>query len=169
VLAILGADGIRQALRDRPPLLGAVAGVLTVGLLAQGAYYTINLYSGYPRLAAPYFDTGELDNILTAAQDANGREIYLSENLDQPYIEAFFGLLPPPPSHPVTDDATPGLKVLGMQVVAPESIEAHPSPGDILVLSGTDTQPPSGWDVLPRLLVPDESYGPAAIAYSYNP
>jgi hypothetical protein len=170
VLAILGADGIRQVLRDRPPLLGAVAGVLTVALLAQGAYYTVNLYTGYPHLAAPYFDTGELDNILTAAQDANGREVYLSENLDQPYIEAFFGLLPPPPSHPVTDDATPGLKVLGMQVVSPESIEAHPAPGDILVLSPSfDPQPPGGWVVLPRLLVPDESDGTAAIAYMYQP
>lgn len=167
VLAILGADGIRQTLRDRPPLLGAVAGVLTVALLVQGAYYTVNLYTRYPQLAAPDFDTGELDNILVAAQDANGHDIYLSDNLDQPYIEAFFALLPPPPSHPVTDDATPGLRALGMQVVSPGAVEAHPSPGDVLVLSGFDPQPPSGWFVVPRLLVPDESM--EAIAYFYNP
>lgn len=169
ILAILGADRIRHALRDHPPLLGAVAGVLTVGLLAQGAYYTVDLYGSYPNRAAPYFDTGELDNILTAAQDANGREVYLSENLDQPYIEAFFALLPPPPSHPVTDDATPGLKVLGMDVVSPKSIEAHPSPGDILVLSTSDPTPPAGWMVLPRLLVPGENAGPVAIALIYEP
>ncbi|MGA7989662.1 MAG: hypothetical protein WCB51_14835 [Candidatus Dormiibacterota bacterium] len=169
ILAILGADRIRHALRDHPPLLGAVAGVLTVALLAQGAYYTVDLYRSYPSRAAPYFDTGELDSILTAARAANGREVSLSENLDQPYIEAFFALLPPPPSHPVIDDATPGLKVLGMEVVSPASIEAHPSPGDVLVLSTSDPTPPAGWTVLLRLSVPDENTQPVAIAFVYEP
>ncbi|HUZ70549.1 MAG TPA: hypothetical protein VMU65_12650 [Candidatus Saccharimonadales bacterium] len=169
VLAILGADGIRAALQARPQALLAVTGLFAAGLLVQGGLYTLDLYASYPQRAAAYFDTGELDNILTAAQHADGHHVYLSNTLDQPYIEAFFGLLPPPPAHPVTDDATPGLKALGMQVVSPESIEAAPSPGDILVLSVSDPPPPTGWVVVPRLLVPDERSGPAARTVIYDP
>jgi hypothetical protein len=168
VLAVLGADGIRTALRTRPQALVAVTGVLAAGLLVQGALYTVDLYRSYPDRAAPYFDTGEMQAIATAAADAGGREIYLSDTLDQPYIEAFFALLPPPPSRSVTDDATPGLDLLGMQVVAPESVEVHPSPGEILVLSGYDAPPPGGWSMLHRLLVPGEG-PPYQTAYVYNP
>jgi hypothetical protein len=142
--------------------------VLVVGLLAQGAYYTVDLYRSYPQRAGPDFDTGELEAITTAAQDAAGHHIYLSDDLDQPYIEAFFALLPPPPDHPITDDATPGLAILGMSVVSPESVEANPSPGDVLVLSGYDSPPPAGWSLLNRLLVPGEE-PPYQTAYVYNP
>jgi hypothetical protein len=154
VLAVLGAQGIREALRDRRQALLAVTGVVAVAIAVQGAIYTRDLFvsSGYPSRAAPYFDTGELDAIETAAADADGREIYLSDTLDQPYIEAFFALTPPPPSHDVTDDATPGLDTLGMKVVSPTSVEADPAPGTVLVLSQYDPPPPSGWVMLPMLL-----------------
>jgi hypothetical protein len=167
ILAVLGADRIRQALRDHPPLLGAVAAVLTAGLLAQGAYYTVDLYRSYPNRAAQFFDTGELDAITTAAQDAAGHHIYLSDNLDQPYIEAFFALLPPPPDRIVTDDATPGLALLGMSVVMPESVESNASPGDVLVIGESDPQPPIGWKLLPmRLENPTQLF---IGAYVYSP
>lgn len=149
VLAILGADGIRRALRDRPQALLAVTGVLTAGLLVQGALYTFDLYTAYPNRAAVDFDTGEISAITTARADADGHHVFLSEDLDPPYIEAFFALLPPPPSHPLTDNATPGLEALGLQVVSPEIAEAQPSPGDMLVLNdGIDPQPPSGWTLV---------------------
>ncbi|MGA8523980.1 MAG: hypothetical protein WB807_13080, partial [Candidatus Dormiibacterota bacterium] len=65
------------------------------------------------------------------------------------YIEAFFAYLPPPPAHPATDDATPGLTALGMEVVAPDfAYASHPSAGDVLVLSPFDQAPPSGWELV---------------------
>jgi len=65
--------------------------------------------------------------------------------MDPPYIDAFFAFLPPPPTHVVTDDATPGLASLGMQVVTPDVAERDASPGDMLVLAQTDARPPSDW------------------------
>jgi hypothetical protein len=167
VLAILGAEAIRTALRDRPPLLATVAGVLVAGLLAQGAVYTIDLYKEYPNRAAPFFDTGEADAIKTAAAGADGHEIYLSETLDQPYIEAFFALLPPPPAHEITDNATPGLDALGMRVVPIESAEANPVAGDVIVVSPYDRQPPNGWN---DIEVPLHGATPPFISvYVYSP
>jgi hypothetical protein len=153
VLAVLGADGIRQALRDRAVLGRAVAVALGVGLLAQGAVYTHDLYTAYPNRSAPFFDAGEITAITTARSDAQGHHVYISDSLDRPYIEAFFALLPPPPSHPVGDDATPGLDALGLQVVSPATAEANPTPGDTLVLSPSDAPPPAGWAELPMLTV----------------
>ena len=60
VLAVLGADGIRLALRGQSALGYALTAVLGVGLLAQGAVYTFDLYRAYPFRAASDFDTGEI-------------------------------------------------------------------------------------------------------------
>jgi hypothetical protein len=120
LLAVLGADGVRRALSARVGVSRAVTGVLVAGLVAQGAYVTIDLYTAYPTLAAPAFDTGEIAAITVAHNDANGHHVYLSSTMDPPYIDAFFALLPPPPSHEVTDDAT-------------------------LVLAQTDVPPPARW------------------------
>jgi hypothetical protein len=149
VLAILGADGIRRALRDRPQALIAVTGVLATGLLVQGALYTFDLYTAYPNRAAADFDTGEIAAITTARAVADGHHVLLSDDMDPPYIEAFFAFLPPPPAQPVTDNATPGLDALGLQVESPEIAEAQPSPGDMLVLNdAVDPPPPSGWTLV---------------------
>jgi hypothetical protein len=149
VLAILGADGIRKAVGDRPQALLAVTGVLAAGLLVQGALFTVDLYTAYPNRAAIDFDTGETAAITAARADAGGHRVYLSSNLDPPYIEAFFALLPAPPADPVTDDATPGLTALGMQVTAPQLVEPTASPGDVLVLNdGIDPAPPAGWTLV---------------------
>jgi len=145
VLAILGADGIRRVIGARVGVGLLVAGLLGAGILAQGAIYTIDLYGAYPNRAAIFFDTGEVTAIATAHADANGHAVYLSESLDQPYIDAFFALLPPPPAQPVTDDATPGLAALGMQVAPPEIAEQQATAGDMLVLASFDPTPPSGW------------------------
>jgi hypothetical protein len=145
VLAVLGADGIRGWFRGRVGLLQLVTGVVVAGVLAQGAYFTIDLYTAYPNRDALYFDTGEIAAITTAHQVAAGHAIFLSSYLDQPYIEAFFALLPPPPTADVTDNGTPGLAALGMSVTASQVAEQNPSAGDILVLSPYDASPPSGW------------------------
>jgi hypothetical protein len=145
LLAVLGADGVRRALSARVGVSRAVTGVLVAGLVAQGAYVTIDLYTAYPTLAAPAFDTGEIAAITVAHNDANGHHVYLSSTMDPPYIDAFFALLPPPPSHEVTDDATPGLASLGMRVVPPGVAEREASPGDMLVLAQTDVPPPARW------------------------
>jgi hypothetical protein len=144
-LAVLGADGIRLALRDRIGLGRAVTAVLGLGLLVQGAVDTVDLYAAYPNRAAADFDTGEIAAITTARAVGGGHHVYLSDTLDQPYIEACFALVPPPPSRQVTDDATPDLEALGLQVVSPGSVEASSSSGDMLVLTRYDPLPPSGW------------------------
>ncbi len=148
VLAVLGADGIRRLIGGRVRLGALVAGVLGAGMLAQGAVYTFDLYSAYPSRAAMFFDTGEAGAMETAHAGADGHAVFLSESLDQPYIEAFFALLPPPPARPVTDDATPGLAALGMQVATPEIAERQASAGDLLVLASFDPAPPGGWSLV---------------------
>jgi hypothetical protein len=155
VLSVLGADGIRRALGDRIVLRRVAVGVFSAGLLAQGVYDTVDLYTAYPALAAPGFDTGEIAAITTAHDDAAGHHVYLSSALDEPYIEAFFAMLPPPPTQVITDDATPGLADLGMEVIAPAAAESQASPGDMLVLADSDATPASDW-----LLVATER-GPA--------
>lgn len=148
ILAVLGADGIRRALGDRRALARVVTAVVGLGVLVQGAIYTFDLYTAYPNRAAAAFDTGEIAAITTARAMAQGHRVYLSDTLDQPYIEAFFALLPPPPRRPVTDVAGPGLAALGMQVVAPGSVETNAASGDMLVLTQYDQPPPNGWAVV---------------------
>ena len=145
VLAVLGADGFRTALAGRVGATRVIAGVLGAMLLVQAAYFTVDLYAVYPNRAAPFFDTGEAAAITTARSVAGTHRIYLSDTLDQPYIEDFFAYLPPPPSHPETDNAAV-LTAMGMEVVAPGFVYAsRPTTGDVLVLSEFDAAPPSGW------------------------
>jgi hypothetical protein len=145
ILAVLGADGVRLALRDRRRLSRAVIALVGLGMLAQGAIYTFDLYTAYPNRAAAAFDTGQIAAMTTAQAMAQGRQVYLSNTLDQPYIEEFFALLPAPPQRPVTDVAAPGLAAFGMQVVAPGSVETNAVSGDMLVLTQYDPAPPTGW------------------------
>ncbi len=144
VLSVLGADGIRRSAGHRMVLQRVAVGVFSAGLLAQGVYVTVDLYTAYPALAAPDFDTGEMAAIISAHDAAAGHHVYLSSTLDEPYIETFFALLPAPPTHVITDDATPGLAALGIEVIAPAAAEGQASPGDVLVLAQSDTAPP-GW------------------------
>jgi hypothetical protein len=75
--------------------------------------------------------------------------VYLSDNLDQPYIEAFFALQPPPPRQEETDDATPGLAALGMQEISAAAVFAgQPATGDVIVLAQGDPIPPNGWTLV---------------------
>jgi hypothetical protein len=149
ILAVLGADRLRHALAGRVTPGRVVAGVLGAGLVAQAAYFTVDLYAAYPNRAAPYFDTGEIAAITTAREVAGSHRIYLSDSLDPPYIEAFFAFQPPPPAQDEIDDATPGLAALGMEVVPVEAVYAsRPVDGDVIVVSPSDPAPPSGWTLV---------------------
>ena len=152
VLAVLGADGLRSVLAGRSSAKAFVFGILAVGVVAQATFYTVDLYAAYPNRAAVDFDTGEIAAITTAREVAGSHPIYLSSNLDPPYIEAFFAYLPPPPRQQETDDATPGLAALGMQVIPVATLyTGHPAAGDVLVLSAydiVDAPPPSGWKLV---------------------
>lgn len=152
VLAVLGADGLRSVLAGRAGANPVVFGILAAGLVAQATFYTVDLYAAYPNRAAVDFDTGEVAAITTARDVAGSHPIYLSNNLDPPYIEAFFAYLPSPPPYEETDDGTPGLAALGMQVIPVETLYAgHPAPGDVLVLSAYDivaAPPPAGWTMV---------------------
>ena len=145
IVALLGADGLRSALAGRMWVRRALTGALGAGLLTQGVLFSIDLYAAYPNRAAPFFDTGEVAAITGARDLAGSHRVFLSDTLDQPYIEAFFAYLPPPPSQPETDDATPGLAALGMQVISSDIAESEASAGDVLVLESSDPRPPSTW------------------------
>jgi hypothetical protein len=162
ILGVLGADGMRRALTSRVGLRRAVTGLLAAGMLAQAAYFSIDLYTAYPNLAAPAFDTGEIAAISTAHDMAAGHPVYLSSTLDQPYINAFFALLPPPPTRDVIDDATPGLTALGMQVIAPGLAESQATVGDMLVLAAADPTPPGEWTLVASERAPADPLDSAA-------
>jgi len=142
LLAVLGLTGLADLLRTRRFAAVAAASVLSAGLLAQGALYTVDLFTAYPVRAAALFDTGEMPGIGAAAAAVGaGHTIYLSSTLEQPYIDAFFALTPPPPAEPTGDDAGAGLRQLGMQVTDPALASTLARPGDLLVLWITDPRP----------------------------
>jgi hypothetical protein len=145
LLAVIGGDGIRRAVRGRTGLGLAVTGVLAAGTLTQGVFFTVDLYTAYPNLAGPAFDTGEVAAITIAHDEAAGHHVYLSSTLDPPYIDAFLAYLPPPPSRDVTDNQTPGLAALGMTAMPPNQAEHEASAGDMLVLAQTDPAPAGNW------------------------
>jgi hypothetical protein len=138
VIAIFGRTAIRDVLRRGRR---AAAVVLAAALIAQAALYMLDMYTAYPPRAAPAFDTGVPQAITAAHRAAAGHTVYLSSNFEQPYIQAFFALLPRPPRQPVADAADPGLRRLGMVVLDPGVAEQTAATGDILVLGAGDPQP----------------------------
>lgn len=141
LLAFFGLVGIADLVRGRRVITVAVVAAITAALLAQGAFYTVDLYTAYPVRAAAAFDTGEVTGLAAAAAAAGGHTIYVSDTLEQPYIDAFFALTPPPPATPVDNDGALGLDRLGMRVSDPADAEAFAAPGDLLVLWITDPRP----------------------------
>ena len=167
VLAVLGADRLRAVLTNRVGANAVVFGILAAGLVAQATFFTIDLYAAYPNRAALEFDVGEIAAITTARDVAGSNRIYLSNNLDPPYIEAFFAYLPPPPREQETDDATPGLAALGMQEISVGALyAAHPAAGDVLVLSAYDVviqpPPPAAWTLVAQERGPANAIDPSA-------
>ena len=149
ILAIVGADGLRTALTGRVGAGRIVVAALSAGLVAQAVFFTVDLYAAYPNRSAPDFDTGEIAAIITAHDLGGTHRVFLSNSLDPPYIEAFFHYLLVPPRQVETDDATPGLEALGMEVVPVEAVySSQPAVGDVLVASPSDPVPPNGWALI---------------------
>jgi hypothetical protein len=167
LLAILGLAAIRdlvRRLRSHRALTAAlVSAGLAAALLAQGALYLSDMYGAYPGRAAAAFGAGVEAAIAQTPPLAAGHTVYLSATFEQPYIQAFFALRPPPPPRPVVDDAGPGLRFLHMVVADPGTADGTAGAGDLLVLDAGDPTPqpasvfpvvitePSGGDVLVRV------------------
>jgi hypothetical protein len=150
VLAVFGLDAARVVLRR----FAVVAVAVVLATVAQGALYTLDMYTAYPARAAVAFDTGVPQAIGVAARAAAGHTVYLSSSFEAPYIQAFYALLPPPPQTPVGDDAGPGLRRLHMVVLDPGSAERVAATGDIIVASAFDPPLSVGVSVVAVELAP---------------
>ena len=142
-LAIYGAAGAADWAGGRTVRQLVTVGAVVLGLLAQGALYTRDMFSAYPARSAAAFDTGEEPAAILAHDAAAGHTVFLSSSLDEPYIEAFFGLRPEPPAQPVAEASAIGLAKLRMRIVDPQSAAGLARPGDVLVLASGDEVPAS--------------------------
>lgn len=123
--------------------------VVALALAVQGALFTIDMYVAWPARSAPAFDYGEVDAITRAAALSGGRQVLLSVNLDQPYIQAAFALRPPPPQTFVADSGSPLLAELHLSLFDPANPPSEP--GAIAVLSGADPAPTNAQQLFEEL------------------
>jgi len=168
LLATFGLDVIRDALRRRRVVAAAVVAALVV----QGGLFTLDMYTAYPPRAALAFDTGVPQAIAVAGRSADGHTVYLSSTFEQPYIQAFFALLPPPPAYPVANDAEVGLLELGMVVLDPAAAERAAAAGDLVVLEAGDPRPPARFTMVDVQLAPTDplvrNAGAVPLVYVYR-
>ena len=159
VLAAYGMGSIRTITARRP----VIPALLTAALVVQGALYTVDMYTSYPVRAGEAFDTGAVPAVLAAAQAANGHTVYISSTLnEQPYIDAFVALLPPPPTSPASDSSGRGLDMLGVRVSDPSAAEQSAQPGDVLVLGPSDPPPRTSAQVIDTERAPVDPLAPQA-------
>lgn len=132
-----------------PLLLGAlrtrrvVAAALAAAVCVEAGAFFFDLYAQYPQRALAWFDTGQGDAIAAAAQLAGGHEVWLSDALDTPYIQALFRLRVDP--HDYLRD---GLDAVHMRVEKLGTIAGEARPGDLVVLAPGDLPPPQTHPVL---------------------
>ncbi|MBV8445509.1 MAG: hypothetical protein JOZ92_06290 [Candidatus Dormibacteraeota bacterium] len=160
-LFILAAYGARLVLRIATQRRRAAIGVLAAGLITQGGLYMLDYYTAYPVRASYFFDTGVQPAIATAERLAGGHTVWLSDDIEQAYIQAFFVLQPAPPRTPMADTTTLGLAKLNMQLADAAQPTAAASPGDILVLPSADPAPPDAM-LLSVEYAPADPLAPAA-------
>jgi hypothetical protein len=157
VLCVYGLIGVRDFLDSTLTRLRPLAAALVVGgTLLQAGFYAVDLYTAYPVRAAPSFDTGVEPAVAVAASNAHGHALYLTNHVSEPYIQAFFALLPPPPSIPVKNSRTLGLLRLGVTVIDPALAEQESGSGDVLVLTRGDPLPDVPFDVLGHWDIPQD-------------
>lgn len=114
-----------------------VALAVAAAVCVEAGAFFYDLYVQYPGRALAYFDAGQGDAIVRAAQLAGGHHvIYLSTSLDNAYIQALFRFRLDPNTY-VRD----GLEPLHMRVEDPSSIAADAQPGDYMVLMPNDELP----------------------------
>lgn len=117
---------------------------LTIGaVLGEGIWFNVDMYAAYPIRpgVALAFNTGYLDALVAARQVAERHTVHLvSQDLDQPYIEAAFALLPPPPAQPTP--ASPNALLAPLHMVQTEILDPSAlHPGDVVVLAATAPAP----------------------------
>ena len=137
----------------------AVAVALAVVVCVESGGYFYDMFIQYPGRALVPFDTGEAPAIARAAQLAGGHEVFLSNSLDAPYIQALFALRPDPNRY-----AADGLDVIHMRLDDGSAMAADAQTGDILVLSPSDPLP-TGATVL---FTEQQTVGTGALQV-YNP
>ena len=132
--AVYGWQVLYAALRTRRAFALAVAAAVSV---EAGAFF-YDLYVEYPGRALGAFDAGQGEAIARAAQIASGQhEIYLSDNLDAPYIQALFQTQLDPHLY-----LREGLQPVDMRIENIASIADDAQPGDLMVLTPGDAVPP---------------------------
>jgi 4-amino-4-deoxy-L-arabinose transferase-like glycosyltransferase len=117
--------------------LVAAAFLLVIAIESGG--FLADMYTQWPSRSLVAWDAGQADAIAEAHSVANGHTVWLSNSLDDPYIFAYFKLLPDP--GPI--QRANGPIAIGMKQTDPASIEASAKPGDIMVFGPADI-PPKG-------------------------
>jgi 4-amino-4-deoxy-L-arabinose transferase-like glycosyltransferase len=115
-----------------------VATAFLVAIAIEAGGYLADVYTQWPSRALLLWDTGQAEAIAEAHDLANGHTVWISNSMDDPYIFAYFKLLPDPN---MVRDMTTG--AVGMQQRYPQEISALAQPGDIMVFGPADT-PPQG-------------------------
>jgi hypothetical protein len=134
-----GIDGLLQVLSNRR----AWALVLVVAVAAETAVFTVDLFGAYTTRAAAWFDAPQVAAISRAHSMAAGHTVWLSSELDQPYIDACFLATPPPPRHDVgAGSVSLELAEAGFHTIPGRAAQLAASPGDLLVLVAGETPPP---------------------------
>jgi 4-amino-4-deoxy-L-arabinose transferase-like glycosyltransferase len=138
IIAGCGVHGLTSfAARFTHRLVGAgVVAAVVAETLAWGTGFTIHLFTVYPHRGdvRAAFEDGQIDAIVAAHRLANGNLVYLvGDAYRQPslYIDAAFGLLPPPPPYPSAEARHALLGKLGMIEVSelPPGVQS----GDVVV------------------------------------
>lgn len=137
----------------------AVAAALALVVCVESGGYFYDMFIQYPGRALIPFDTGEAPAIARASQLAGDHEVFLSNSLDAPYIQALFALRPDPNVY-----AQQGLDVIHMRLDDGSAMGSDAQPGDILVLSPNDPLP-AGATVL---FTAQQTVGTGALQV-YNP
>jgi 4-amino-4-deoxy-L-arabinose transferase-like glycosyltransferase len=134
-IAVLGWAMLLPTLLDRRLRVAVV--VLLVAAAGEAAAFEHDLFVDWRGRALAAFDSGDLDAIQRAHDQAAGHLVHLSTSLDQPYIQALFVLRPDP-----RDYLRRGLAAVGVQLTAPDRMGDDARAGDLLVLAPGDQPPP---------------------------
>lgn len=121
-----------------------VAAAFFAAMAIEAGGYFADLYTQWPSRAVVQWDTGQAEAIAEASSLANGHTVWIANSLEEPYIFAYFKLLPDP--NLVRSMTT---EAVGMQQRFPQEIVAMAQPGDIMVFGPADT-PPQGSTLLDR-------------------
>ena len=172
LVAVFGLDEARHLVGRIAPLRVALLASFAAGLLVQGAFYLIDMYTAYPVRAAVWFDDALPAAIAAAWQRAESHTVLVSTTFDtaSAYIYAEFALQPPPPARPAPLDDLPQIAALRIAFGDPGQIGAAARPGDVAVLAPQDPAPVAAVKVTTHLgptnpLEPDLPARPLIITY----